>query len=227
MSEAGIRIALHGGVAVVTLDRPGKRNAIDPALCLGLRDALCSDADTYVITGGGQDFCAGFDAHALRAVAEPARFMTEMQSVFEHLEATPRPVVAAVDGYALGMGFELALVCDAAVATVDATFGLPEITHGLFPPIAVGRGLDVLGRGWIRHLAVSGRRWCSGTEAHDLGMVAELAARAELVAAAVSLAADLAANPAFAAGKRILNRGAERAYRMSAETVAPLFGTLV
>jgi enoyl-CoA hydratase len=113
------------------------------------------------------------------------------------------------------------------VATADATFGLPEITHGLFPPIAVGRGLDVLGRGWIRHLAVSGRRWCSGTEAHDLGLVMELATRAELVTAAVSLAADLAANPAFPAGKRILNRGAERAYRMSAETVAPLFGTLV
>ncbi|HEY0803971.1 MAG TPA: enoyl-CoA hydratase/isomerase family protein [Pseudonocardiaceae bacterium] len=226
MIEAGVRTAPHGRVAVVTLDRPGKRNAIDPALCIGLRDALCGDADAYVITGGGRDFCAGFDAHALRAVREPARFMTEMQSVFEHIEATPRPVVAAIDGYALGMGFELALVCDAAVATVDATFGLPEITHGLFPPIAVGRGLDVLGRGWIRHLAVSGRRWCSGVEAHDLGLVAELAARAELVAAAVSLAADFAANPAFSAGKRVLNRGAERAYRMSAETVAPLFRTL-
>ena len=222
-----IRTSLHGRVAVVTLDRPAKRNAIDPALCIGLRDALSGDADAYVITGAGDNFCAGFDAHALREVSEPVRFMTEMQSVFEQMEAIPRPVVAAVDGYALGMGFELALVCDAAVATADATFGLPEITHGLFPPVAVGRGLDVLGRGWLRHLAVSGRRWCSGVEAHDLGMVAELAARAELVAAAVALAADLAANPAFAAGKRVLNLGAEQAYRMSAETVAPLFRTLV
>ena len=221
-----IRTTLHGRVAVVTLDRPGRRNAVDPALCLALRDALCADADAYVITGAGQDFCAGFDAHALRAVREPARFMTEMQSVFERIEATDRPVVAAVDGYALGMGFELALVCDATVATADATFGLPEITHGLFPPIAVGRGLDVLGRGWIRHLAVSGRRWCSGAEAYDLGMVVELAGGADLVAAAVSLAADLAANPAFPAGKRILTSGAERAYRMSAETVAPLLGAM-
>jgi enoyl-CoA hydratase/carnithine racemase len=213
-------------VAVVALDRPDRRNAIDPALCLALRDALCRDADAYVITGNGRDFCAGFDAHALRAVDEPMRFMTEMQSLFERVEATGRPVVAAVDGYALGMGFELALVCDAAVATADATFGLPEITHGLFPPIAVGRGLDVLGRGWIRHLAVSGRRWLTGAEAHDLGLVAELAGRDELVAAAVALAEDLAKNSAFAAGKRVLNRGAERAYRMSAETVAPLFRTL-
>jgi len=221
-----IRTTRHGQVAVVTLDRPGKRNAIDPALCYGLRDALCADADAYVITGG-ENFCAGFDAHALRAVDEPARFMTEMQSVFERMEATDRPVVAAVDGYALGMGFELALVCDAAVATADATFGLPEITHGLLPPVAVGRGIDVLGRGWIRHLAVSGRRWWSGTEAYDLGLVVELAGREDLVTAAVSLAADLAANPNFAAGKRILTGGAEYAYRMSAETVAPLLGTLV
>ncbi len=222
----GIRTALHGPVAVVTLDRPDKRNAIDPALCLGLRDALRGDADAYVITGNGQDFCAGFDAHALRAVAEPARFMTEMQSVFEHLEATPKPVVAAVDGYALGMGFELALVCDAAVSTPDSIFGLPEITHGLFPPIAVGRGLDVLGRGWIRHLAISGRRWLTGTEAYDLGLVAELATRDDLLAAAVSLAGDLAKNPAFPAGKKVLTQGAERAYQMSAQTVAPLFRTL-
>jgi enoyl-CoA hydratase/carnithine racemase len=226
MSGPGVRTELRGPVAVVTLDRPGKRNAVDPALCLGLRDALCHDADAYVITGNGPDFCAGFDAHALRSVREPAKFMTEMQLLFERVEAIPRPVVAAVDGYALGLGFELALVCDAAVSTPDATFGLPEITHGLFPPIAVGRGLDVLGRGWIRHLAVSGRRWLTGTEAHDLGLVAELASRDDLVAAAVSLAADLAANPAFAAGKRVLTRGAERAYQMSAETVAPLFGTL-
>lgn len=222
----GVRVHAHGSVAVVTLDRPDKRNAIDPALCLALRDALCTDADAYVITGAGQNFCAGFDAHALRSVREPMRFMTEMQSVFEHMEATHRPVVAAVDGYALGMGFELALVCDAAVATVDATFGLPEITHGLFPPVAVGRGVDVIGRGWIRHLAVSGRRWCSGAEAYDIGLVAELADSAELVTAAVSLAADLAANPAFPAGKKILTGGAERAYRMSAETVAPLLRTL-
>jgi enoyl-CoA hydratase/carnithine racemase len=104
---------------------------------------------------------------------------------------------------------------------------LPEITHGLLPPIAVGRGLDVLGRGWIRHLAVSGRRWLSGAEAYDLGLVVELAARDQLVATAVSLAEDLAKNPAFAAGKRVLTRGAERAYRMSAETVAPLFRTLI
>lgn len=221
-----VRTTVHGPVTVLTLDRPGKRNAVDPVLCLELRDALCRDADAYVITGNGPDFCAGFDAPALRAVQEPVRFMVEMQTLFERIEATPRPVVAAVDGYALGMGFELALVCDAAVATADATFGLPEITHGLFPTVAVARGQDVLGRGWIRHLAVGGRRWLSGTETYDLGLVMDLAPRDELVAAAVALAEDLAKNPAFPAGKRVLTRGAADAYRKSAETVAPLFGRM-
>src|SRR6185369_4623486 len=101
-------------------------------------------------------------------------FVVEVTHIFQELEAAPRPVVAAVDGYALGFGFELALACDLIVATPSAVLGLPEIVYGLAPPNAIGRAPDVIGRALTRHLALRGRRWLTGEEAHRYGLVAEL-----------------------------------------------------
>jgi len=210
-----VLVEREDGVLVARMHRPQKRGAADLDTYAQLEEALATPADAYVLTGDGRDFSAGDDVGMFRFAdrAAASAFLVEVTRLFALVEAVPRPVVAAVTGYALGFGFELALVSDAVVATPDAVFGLPEITHGAVPPNALGRGVDVLGRGWVRHLALSGRRTLSGTEAHEAGLVAELHPAQDLVAAAVALARDLAAAPDFAAGKLLLTLDAERAYR--------------
>ncbi len=223
----GLEVAHHGDVLVATIDRPERRNAVDLAIYHQLEDAVCSDVSAVVITGAGGDFSAGDDVRmfdfADRAAGE--RFLVDVTRIFRLVEEVPRPVVAAVDGYALGFGFELALVADACVATPGAVFGLPEITHGAAPPNALGRGVDVLGRGWVRHLALTGRHWLSGTEAHARGLVVELHDRDDLVGAAVELATDMATVPSFGAVKRLLSRDAERTYRLVPDLMAPLMAS--
>lgn len=215
--EPVVLVERRGDVTVATINRPHRRNAADLAVYHRLEEALRADAAACVITGAGGDFSAGDDVgifdFADRAQAD--RFIAEVTRIFELIETLERPVVAAVDGYALGFGFELALVSDAVVATERARLGLPEIVHGAAPPNAIGRGPDVLGRGLVRHLALRGRRWLSGTEAHRWGMVVELQPPAELVDAAVALAGDLAADPGFVAAKRLRNVDGGRAFRLA------------
>lgn len=221
-----VRLDWEETVLVATIDRPHRRNAADLEIYQALEDAVTTDADVVVITGAGGDFSAGDDV-AIFDFEGPAaadRFLVEVTRLFELIERVPRPVVSAVDGYALGFGFELALVSDLAVGTPRAVLGLPEITHGAAPPNALGRGMEVLGRGWTRHLAVTGRRWLSAQEALERGMVAELHEPNRLLAAAVELAAA-AATPLFGHAKRLLTADAARTYRLVPAVMTPLMAS--
>jgi enoyl-CoA hydratase/carnithine racemase len=169
-----------------------------------------------VVTGGGGDFSAGDDVAMFAELtsAEVAdAFVVEVTRLFQLVEAAARPVVAAVDGYALGFGFELALASHLAVATPRARLGLPEITLGAAPPNALGRGPAVIGRGWTRHLALSGRRWLTGEEALGVGLVVELHDPSDLLDAAVALAEEMAAHPRGAPVRRLAAADADTAYR--------------
>lgn len=223
----GVRVERHGSTVLALIDRPSRRNAADLDVYFELEQALSLDATAYVLAGTGGVFSAGddvaiFDFDGLAAATE---FLVTVTRLFEVVEALPRPVVAAVDGYALGFGFELALACDAAIATATARFGLPEITHGAAPPNALGRGVDVLGRSWVRYLALTGRRWLSGVEALELGLVVELHSPDALVGAALDLASDLASDPGFAAGKRLVNAGGAAAYSAAPSYMPPLMAS--
>lgn len=225
---SGVLLEDRDGVVVAAINRPAKRNAADLDTYRGLEAALERGAARgHVITGVGTDFSAGDDVTMFDfgGLGEAATFIDEVQRVFAAIEARQTPVVAAVDGYALGFGFELALACDLVVATPRAVFGLPEITHGAAPPNAMARGLDVMGRGWIRHLALTGRHWLSGLEAHDLGLVAELHEPGELLGAAVALAAEMARTPTFAAAKRLLSIDAEAGYQFASVIMPPLMAS--
>ncbi len=214
----GVRIrGEEGDVLVVAIDRPEKLNAADPTVYHGLEAALEEEARAYVLTGSHGHFSAGDDVSmfSFKDLGEADAFIVKVTRLFQKIESVPKPVVAAVDGYALGFGFELALVCDVILATPQAIFGLKEITHGAAPPNAMGRGVDVLGRGWIRYLALMGRRWLTGLEAHDLGMVVELHPAERLVDEAVRVAEEMAGNPRFVAAKRLLNLHGEPAFRMA------------
>jgi enoyl-CoA hydratase/carnithine racemase len=222
-----VEIENKQGIVVATINRPNKLNAADLNVYHRLEESLKIQARAHVITGAKGNFSAGDDValFSFNDVQEAQAFIVEVQKIFEMIEGLPRPVVAAVEGYALGFGFELALACDVIVATPDAVFGLPEITHGAAPPNAICRGVDVLGRGIIRHMALMGKRWLTGRQAYDLGMVAELHSRKNLMDAAVEIAGEMAGNPDFPAAKRLVNLEAGSAYRIVPMVMPQLMAT--
>jgi enoyl-CoA hydratase len=118
-------------VVVVTLDRPERRNALDHATLQSLRDAITQAVDqrarVLVLTGAGGHFCAGADLTGV----EDEGFVDLLRSVLEGLHTAPFPVVAAVEGAALGAGTQLAMSCDLRIATADASFGIPAAKLGL------------------------------------------------------------------------------------------------
>src|SRR5437016_3206819 len=124
MTEAvTVRAERDGPVALLTIDRPARRNAVDRATLAQLLAAIAdvADARVLVITGAGGHFCAGADLTGL----EDSSFADALRRVLDALASSPRPVIAAVSGAALGAGAQLAVASDLRVAEPDATFGIP------------------------------------------------------------------------------------------------------
>ena len=153
MSEA-VLTEVDGPVAVVTIDRPSARNAVNEAVASGMAAALDeldtrTDIQVIVLTGGGGTFCAGMD---LKGFLTGENAMAGGRGFGGIVTRPPaKPVIAAVEGYALAGGFEIALACDLIVASEKATFGLPEVTRGL---VAAAGGLLRLPRRIPYHLAM-------------------------------------------------------------------------
>ena len=205
------------GVALVTLDRPEVLNALDSRTMLELVEALERlDADescrAVVITGAGERaFAAGAD---IREMAEATPVSLTVGNTFARWERVRRirlPIIAAVRGYALGGGCELAMACDMIVAADDAVFGQPEIRIGVMPGAGGTQRLTrALGKAKAMELILTGRNLpASEAEAH--GLVTRLVAREETVPAALDLAAQVAALPPLAvrAAKEAVNRAFE------------------
>jgi len=197
------------GVLVVTIDRPESRNAIDTetAVAIGAAmDRLDSD-DTLVsgiITGGGGTFCAGMDLKAFLAGERPSIPGRGFAGIVE--QPPVKPVIAAVEGYAIAGGFEIALACDMIVAAENARFGLPEVKRGL---VAAGGGLMRLQQRVPYHVAM---QWALTGElvearrAYEVALVNQLTPPGDALDAALGLARTIAANGplAVAATKRIV-----------------------
>lgn len=196
-------------VLVIRIDRPEVRNAVDAATAAALARAFDElDADDRwragVLTGGPDVFSAGADLRAVAAGESPLVPGRGFGGLTERPPSTP--LVAAVEGYALGGGFEMLLACDLVVASSTAWFGLPEVTRGL---IASAGGLlrlpTRLPHPVATRLALTGER-LSGEEAYDLHLVGDLVEPGAALDAAVALAARIAANAPLAvrASKRLL-----------------------
>ncbi|HET9690013.1 MAG TPA: enoyl-CoA hydratase/isomerase family protein [Acidimicrobiales bacterium] len=190
-------------VALVTLDRP-KANALSIELLAQLEavaDALAADLPgAVVVTGGPKIFAAGADISGFGGPDEAAAYGAQFRRSFDKLAALPRAVVAAVAGYALGGGCELALACDLRVASQTATFGQPEILLGIIPGAGGTQRLTrLVGPGRAKELVLTGRQ-VKADEALAIGLVERVVPAGGELDAALELAATLAAGPLVAHG---------------------------
>ena len=201
LADAAVRVDRSAGTTIVTIDRPARRNAVDAATALALYDAFRAfDADdassVAVLTGTGGTFCAGAD---LRAIADG-----EVRSVVPAGDAAPmgptrlllsKPVVAAIEGYAVAGGLELALWCDLRVAASSAMLGVLNRRFGV-PLVDLGtiRLPRTIGHGRALDLILTGRA-VGAAEALAMGLVDRVVDDGRALAAALELAAMIASFP--------------------------------
>jgi enoyl-CoA hydratase/carnithine racemase len=227
-----IIVEVKDGVRTITLNRPEVLNAINAQMHAELEQAFnqyaaASDEHVCVVTGAGRAFCAGSDLKA--AVAEgskpyPAHGYAGLVERFD----CPKPFIAAVNGLALGGGFELALACDIIIAAESASFGLPEPLVGA---VALGGGLHRLARAvpikQAMGMILASRR-VSAAEGMKMGFVTDLALKAELEARVAAWCADIAkASPvSIRTSKALVQMGlgkADVAAAMTAQRGDPAF----
>jgi enoyl-CoA hydratase len=219
-------------VARVTISRPDALNALNDELLVELAttfDLAQADVDVraLVITGEGRAFVAGADLAALRSVSDGfAGRETALagQDVMNSLAALPFPTIAAINGFALGGGLELALACDLRVAAPTAKLGLPEVTRGLIPGYGGTQRLQrLIGLSRALDLVLTGRM-VSADEAHAMGLVHRISDDA--LGGALELAATCVRNGPIALGlaKEALLRGVDVTLPQGLEIEADLFG---
>jgi enoyl-CoA hydratase len=205
------------GVATIRLDRP-KVNALNGEVVRAIGeavDALSRDAKTraVVVWGGERVFAAGADIKEMQTLDPVGMqgYITDFQAVFSRLEALPQVSIAAVNGYALGGGCELALACDLRVCAEDARLGQPEILLGVIPGAGGTQRLPrLVGLGRAKEMIYSGRH-VGAEEALASGLVNGVAPPEDVYARAVEMAERFAAGPtlALAAAKRAIQSGAD------------------
>ena len=207
MSEPQVLLERRGHVAVITLNRPTAANSISRVILsdLALIEAeIAADSTVHavVITGAGKNFCAGMDlAEAL--AGEPAAVGARFGA-----HRLPQPVIAAINGSAMGGGCELALACDIRLAAENAKIGLPEVQFGELPLLGGTARLGrLIGASAAKCMILTGDPVDAQT-ALRLGLVDEVCAPEELLDAAIKLAEKIAGNAAFAVrtGKSLIDR---------------------
>ncbi|MER7011862.1 crotonase/enoyl-CoA hydratase family protein [Saccharopolyspora sp. NPDC000359] len=207
--NTAVRTEAVGSALVITINRPQARNAVDAAVAHGIAAALDeldgnAELSAGVLTGTAGTFSAGMDLKAAARGEAPAVPGRGFAGIAE--AETGKPLIAAVEGYALGGGFELALACDLVVAAAGARFALPEVKRGL---IAGGGGVIRLPKRIPHHLAMElllTGRTIDAERAGELGLVNRVVGDGEALPAALELAAEVAANAplALAAVKEVV-----------------------
>lgn len=230
-----IAVERDAGVAIVTIDRQDALNALDPPTLTELRDRLAELADdgqarVVVLTGAGERaFVAGADIKAMSAMdIEQAQAWGALgHETATLLETMPKPTIAAVNGFALGGGCELALACDVRYASTAAKLGQPEVSIGIIPGWGGTQRLPrVVGIGRAKELIMSGRM-VDADEALRIGLVNAVFEPGELLEKALELARELAAKSPLilAAAKQAMNRTLYGDLGAEAEAFADLFGS--
>jgi enoyl-CoA hydratase/carnithine racemase len=213
----------EGAACVITLTRPEKLNALSHALEAELEAALASDdvrtSRVVVVTGDGRAFCAGADLTEFsdRNLGAILEYYRATGDVYEHVAALPQPSIAAIHGWCLGGGLELALACDFRVADETSRLGLPEVAIGIVPSSGgLLRITRLLGAARARELVLL-RDHVDAAEAYRLGLVTEVVTVGGHVARALELAETLASRPPLAVD--IARRAADAAADGSRDAV--------
>jgi enoyl-CoA hydratase len=233
MAEGTLLLEKGEGIALLTINNPQALNALTVAAFQALADRLDAlEHDTEVrvvlITGAGDKaFVAGGDIRYLEALTpEGARsFALLAQRVYERIETFPKPVIAVVNGYALGGGCELAMACDLRIAAETARFGQPEVKLGIIPGFAGTQRLArLVGKGRAKELIFSGEM-IDAREAWRIGLVNRVVPADRLMAEARAVAATMADKSASAIrlAKDAIEHGLEMDFARAARYEADLF----
>lgn len=217
MGYTNILFETADGIATITFNRPKALNALSGALLGELDDALGvvarnDDIRVLILTGAGEKaFVAGADITELAKLnaLEAKRFARQGQAVIGRLQALPIPVIAAVNGFALGGGTEMALACDFIYAAETATFGLPEITLGIIPGFGGTQRLPrLIGANQAKEMIFTGRM-VPAPEALTLGIANRVVPADQLMDAVMKTARAIAAKGrvSLRAAKEAVNRG--------------------
>lgn len=228
-----VNVDLQGAVAVLTIDRPKALNALNPEVLADLKAAFegidQNAVRCVVLTGAGdKSFVAGADIGSMSTMtkAEGEDFGKLGNDIFLMIEGFPLPVIAAVNGFALGGGCELAMSCDIRICSDNAMFGQPEVGLGITPGFGGTQRLArLVGMGMAKQLLYTARN-IDAAEALRIGLVNAVIPQAELLDAALKMAGQIAKNAPIAvrACKKAVNEGMQVSIDKAVEIEEKLFG---
>lgn len=211
-----IKLEQQGHVGVMTINRPEALNALNNEVLCNIDEALCSlekNDDVYVVvlTGVGRSFVAGADIAQMRdfGAVDAKAFSDAGNAVFLRIENFAKPVIAAINGFALGGGCELAMACDIRIASEKAKFGQPEVGLGITPGFGGTQRLPrIVGISRAMELILSAKT-ITAQEAEKIGLINEVTTPEELMPKALALASTIAAQAQVAvrASKQCIRRG--------------------
>lgn len=231
-----LAVSVQDRIATLTVNRPDKLNALNAALIGELGAAIDEmqgrdDVAGIVLTGAGRAFVAGADIAELAGIGalDGQRLARRGQEVFRRFEISPKPTVAAVNGFALGGGCELAMACQIRVASDAAKFGQPEVKLGLIPGYGGTQRLPrLVGRGRALQLLMTGEM-IDAQEAFRIGLVNRVVAPDQLLPAATAMIQQMLMNAplGIAACVDVLDRGLEMPLDDALALEATTFGVLI
>lgn len=216
MGETLVLQEVHGHVGLARMNRPDAHNALSAALLRDLMDALDTfdrdpDVGAMVVTGSDRSFSVGADIKELAALTAGEMLHTDRIAAFDRLQTMGKPIVAAVSGWCLGGGCELALGCDLIVASESARFGLPEVTIGVIPGAGGTQRLTrLVGKAMAMEIVLNNRT-LTAQEAQERGLVNQVHAVDGYLAAALKLGNEIAARAPLAVriGKEMVKHAQE------------------
>ena len=235
MSYETLSLQTSDRVATITVNRPDKLNALNDRVIAELGEAIdevVSDSAIggVILTGAGRAFVAGADISELEkhGAVSAKQLAKTGQEVFGRFEASPKPVIAAVNGFALGGGCELAMACHIRIASEFAKFGQPEVKLGLIPGYGGTQRLPrLVGRGRAMQLLLTGEM-IDAQEAYRIGLVNRVVQAAELLPAANEMMRTILANAplAIASVVEVVHRGYDATLEDALTLEATAFGLL-
>lgn len=216
-SYQDIKIDMANGVGTITIARPKQLNALNSDVmrevthAASWMDGQRADVRAIIITGEGKSFAAGADVKELADVTYEVAYRRRLLAGWQDLQRLRKPLIAAVDGYALGGGCEVAMLCDIIVASDTATFGQPELALGVIPGMGATQRLTrAVGKAKAMDMILTGARM-TAADAERAGLVSRVVPEDQLMPTAVAIAQGIAGKSrlAVAKAKECINRAAE------------------